>query len=276
MNGKIAADRQTVVWDCRRIEKTKSKRGRIHTENIVNEYALHTREFLINKLDFLNGEVQKFIPATNEEHTGVVALDIKWKSGVHFIIYQTLWRGYYYAARNNEKISHTFHLGKLKKDSPVYLQRLINDIDNGRYDNKLTPHELYLKFVQEKGLTGYMNNTKWNKIFNIIRTIEEKTGKDISIMYKYIFDTDIPVYYWSVSQDEDLHENMYKYIEWLKIQPVACEYVYHGCLIEPKYTCYDYTSLFLEKMGAANLHYEYLQHEEAYIIYGYRINSDNV
>lgn len=239
-------------------------------ENIVNAYAMHTRELLINKLDFLNGEVQKFIPTDNEEHTGVVAIDVKWKSGVHFIIYQTLWRIYYYAARNHEKISHTFLIGKLRKDTPVHIQRLINDINNGRYDNKLTPCESHLKFVQEKGLTGYMNNTKWNKIFNIIRTIEEKAGRDISIMYKYIFDNENPIYYWSVRGDEDLHESMYKYIEWLKIRPVACECEYHGRLVEPEYTYYDYTSLFLEEMRAANLHYEYLQQEEAYIIYGYR------
>lgn len=239
-------------------------------ENRVNEYALHTREFLINKLDFLDGEVQEFVPTNNNEHTGVAAVDVKWKSGVHLIIYQTLWRGYYYAMRNNEQISHTFFVGKLKEDLPVYIQRLINDINNGRYDNKLTPCELHLKCVQEKGLTGCMNNTKWGKIFDIIRTIEEKTGKDISIMYKYISDIEDPVYYWSIRGDEDLHKNMYKYIEWLKIDPVAYEYEYQGHLIEPKYTYYDYTSLFMEKMNAANLHYEYLQQEEVFIIYGYR------
>lgn len=238
-------------------------------ENIVNEYALHTREFLINKLDFLDGEVQEFIPTNQKEHTGVVAMDVKWKSGVHFVIYQTLWQGYFYAMRNHEQISHTFHIGKLKKDSPVYIQKLINDINSGRYDHKLTPNELHLKFVQEKGLTGYMNNTKWNKVFNILRTIEENTGRDISIMYKYISDIRDPVYYWSVRSDEDLHEKMYKYIEWLKVNPVAYDYEHQGLLIEPKYTYYDYTSLFLEKMKAANLHYEYLPQEEVYIIYGY-------
>lgn len=231
---------------------------------------MQTREFLLNELDFLNGEVQKFIPANNEKNTGVAAVDVKWRSGVHFIFFQTLWRGYYYVVRNDEKISHTFHVGKIKKDLPVYIQRLINDIDKGRYDNKFTPGELHLKFVQEKGLTGCMNNTKWNKIFNIIREVEEKTGKDISIMYKYIFDDENPVYYWSVSGDEDLHENMYKYIEWLKIQPVVYERKYRGRLIEPEYTCCDYTSLLTEKMSGANLHYDYLQNEEAYIIYGYK------
>ena len=225
---------------------------------------------LINQLDFLDGEVQKFIPTDNTEHTGVVAMDVKWKSGVHFIFYQTLWNGYFYVMRNNEQISHTFYVGKNKNDLAINIQRLMNDINNGRYDNKMTPHELHLKYVGEKGLTGYMNNTKWNKIFDIIRTIEETTGKEISIMYKYISDVEDPVCYWSVREDEYLHENMYKYIEWLKIQPVVCDYEYQGRLIEPKCTYYDFTSLFLEKMNAASLHYEYLQQEEVYIIYGYR------
>ena len=238
--------------------------------NTVNEYALHIREFLINQLDFMDGEVQKFVPTNNIEHTGVVAMDVKWKSGVHFIFYQTLWRGYYYATRNNEQISHTYHVGKHKNDLAINIQRLINDINNGRYDNKITPHELHLKNVQEKGLTGYMNNTKWNKVFDIIRTIEEETGKDISIMYKYISDIEDPDYYWSIRGDEYLYKDMYKYIEWLKIQPIVCDCEYQGRLIEPKYTYYDCTSLLLEKMDAANLHYEYMQDEEAYIIYGYR------
>lgn len=239
-------------------------------ENKVNEYALYTREFLINKLDYLNGEVQEFVPTDNEAHNGVTAMDVKWKSGVHLIIYRTLWCVYFYAMRNKEKITHTFRIGELKNDSPIYIQRLINDIDNGRYDRKRTPGELHLKYVQEKGLTGYMNNTKWDKFFDIIRSMEEKTGKEISIMYKCLSDREEPVHYWSVGADEYLYKSMYKYIEWLKIQPVVCDCEYLGRLMEPKYTYYDYTSLFLEKMNEANLHYEYLQEEKAYVIYGYR------
>lgn len=239
-------------------------------ENKVNESALHIRELLINQLDFLDGEIQEFIPTSNKQDTGVIAMDVKWKSGVHFIFYQTLWFGYYYAVRNNEQISHTYHVRKHNIDLAISVQRLIRDINNGRYDNKNTPRELHLKYVQEKGLIGYMNNTKWNKIFDIIRAMEEETGKDISIMYKYISDSEDPVHYWSISGDEYLYKSMYKYIEWLKIQPIVCEYEYQGRLIEPKYTYYDYTSLLLEKMNAAGLHYEYMQDEEAYIIYGYR------
>lgn len=239
-------------------------------ENNVNEYALSTRAFFINQLDFLNGEVQGFIPADHQECTGVTALDVKWKSNVHFIIYQTLWRESYYAARNHEKVSHTFYIGKRKKDSMIGIQRLINDIDNGRYDHKLTPCERHLKFVQENSLTSYMNTTKWNKVFSVIRDIEENAGRYISIMYKYIFDTESPTSYWSLRGDEDLHEHMYKYIEWLKIQPISWNWEYRGRLIVPVCTSYDYTSLFLEKMNAASLRYEYLQMEEAYIIYGYQ------
>ncbi len=213
------------------------------------------------------------MPVNMKEHTGVAAMDVRWDTGVHFIIWQTLWRIYYYVMRNDEKISQTFHVGELKNNSSVYIQRLINDIDNGRYDNKLTPRELHLKYVQEKGLTSYMNNTRWNKIFNIICDMEEETGKEMPVMYKCISDIEEPVYYWSVQGDEYLYKSMYKYIEWLKIHPIVCEYEYQGRLMEPKYTYYDYTSLFLEKINAANLHYEYLQQEKACIIYGYRFSE---
>ena len=238
-------------------------------ENEVNDCALHTREFLINKLDYLDGELLEFVAAGNGEN-GVAAMDVKWKSGVHFIVYQTPWCVYYYAERNNGQISHTFRAGELKNDSPAYFQRLINDINKGRYDHKLTPGERHLKDVQEKGLTGYMNNTKWGKVFDVIGGMEEETGQQISIMYKCISDDEDPVYYWTVKEDEELYKGMYKYIEWLKVRPVVCECEYQGRLIEPKYTYYDYTALFLKKMNAINLRYEYLEQEEAYIIYGYR------
>lgn len=204
------------------------------------------------------------------EDTGVAAIDVKWESGVHFVVCQTLWWVSFYAMRNNEQISHTFRVGKLKADSSIYFQRLINDINNGRYDHKPTPREKNLKYVEEKRLTSYMNDTKWDKMFGIIRGMEEKTGKDIPIMYKCIGDTEEPVHYWSVSGDEYLYKSIYQYIEWLKVRPVVCEFEYQGRLIEPKHTSYDYTSLFLDKMNAANIKYEYLQQEEAYIIYGYR------
>ncbi len=45
---------------------------------------------------------------------------------------------------------------------------------------------------------------------------------------------------------------------------------YRGRLLEPEYTYYDYTRLFLEKINGINLKYDYLEEEEAYIIYGYR------
>lgn len=234
----------------------------------MNGYALRTRELLTNELNFLDGEVQEFVPA-KKGHTGVAAIDVKWKSGVHFIFYQTLWCGYYYVMRNSGRISHTFQVGKPKNSLAINIQRLINDINRGRYDRKMTPRERHLKYVQEKGLVGCMNNTKWDKVFHIIRLVEEAAGKEISIMYKYITDVESPACCWSISGDEDLHIGMYKYIEWLKIWPIACEYEYWGRLVEPKYTYYDYASLFLEKMDAAKLHYKYLQQEEAYIIYGY-------
>ena len=39
-------------------------------ENKVNDCALHTREFLINKLDYLDGELLEFVPAGNGENAG--------------------------------------------------------------------------------------------------------------------------------------------------------------------------------------------------------------
>lgn len=89
-------------------------------ENKVNEYALKTREFFVDKLDFLDGEVQKFEPSDNEGY-GAAAMDVKWRSGIHLIIWQSLWRIDYYVERNGEQISNTFVVGKPKADSFIYL-----------------------------------------------------------------------------------------------------------------------------------------------------------
>lgn len=50
------------------------------------------------------------------EDTGVAAIDGKWERGVHFVVCQTLWWVSFYAMRDNEQISHTFRVGKLKAD----------------------------------------------------------------------------------------------------------------------------------------------------------------
>lgn len=42
----------------------------ITLENEVNDCALHTREFLINKLDYLDGELLEFVPVGNGENAG--------------------------------------------------------------------------------------------------------------------------------------------------------------------------------------------------------------
>ena len=89
-------------------------------------------------------------------------------------------------------------------------------------------------------------------------------------MYQILFDTEAPVHYWTVGGDEYLNRGMYKYMEWLKIRPVVCECAYRGRLIEPEYRYDDFTSLLLEKMQAAHLHFAYLQQEKVCMIYGYQ------
>lgn len=51
----------------------------------INEYAHNTRNFFTENLNFQSGELQEFTPA-NEEDSGVISVDVKWKSGVRLII----------------------------------------------------------------------------------------------------------------------------------------------------------------------------------------------
>ena len=81
---------------------------------MINHIAMETRDFFLPILDFFDGEVMDFIPCLNKENTGMIAIEVKFAHGIHFVLYQTLWRGYYYATRNGEQISYTYSMNGYK------------------------------------------------------------------------------------------------------------------------------------------------------------------
>ncbi|MBQ1193006.1 MAG: hypothetical protein IIX45_02675 [Lachnospiraceae bacterium] len=138
-----------------------------------------------------------------KENTGMIAIEVKSDHGIHFVLYQTLWRGYYYATRNGEKISHTYSMSKIGKETHINLQRFINDLYSGRFDKLKTPTEKYLKYIEDNNLTSYMNKTRWNQVFDIIRQIEEQTGHDVFINYRLLAE-EAEDGYWTMRGDEYL------------------------------------------------------------------------
>ena len=242
----------------------------------INQIAMETRDYFLPLLDFFEGEVLDFFPCLNTEHTGMVAIEVKFARGIHFVLYQTLWNGYYYATRNGEQISHTYYMSKIGKDTHIYLQRFINDLYSGRFDKLKTPTEKYLKYIEDNNLTSYMNKTRWDQVFDIICQIEDQTGHDVLINYKLLAE-DAEDGYWTISGDEDLPGINSRYFQWLKIRPIHVTRVYRGRLLEDEYTSENHTDIFLEKISKTNIKYEALEDEEGtFIIYGYKQALDEI
>ncbi len=60
------------------------------------------------------------------------------------------------------------------------MQRIIDEIENGKYNNKRTEKEKIKQVVEERNLTSFMNNTKWKELIDSI--MEKMRG--IPIKYK--------------------------------------------------------------------------------------------
>lgn len=146
------------------------------------------------------------------------------------------------------------------------MQQLINDIESGRYHSKKTLKEQIMETVEKRGLTGYMNTTKWEELLDGIR----KNLKEIPLMYKTLFDEDEPKDFWTLAGDEDLEFMNTALIEWMKINPIRMEYEYQGALLENKVRVYDLEPELIAVLKKYNIPYEYLEDEKIYIIYGYK------
>ena len=235
----------------------------------INEISKETREYLLSVLDFGDGEILDFVPCTEADQTGMTALEVKFVHGIHFVWYQTIWNSSYYATRNGEQISHKYYVGRIDKNTHIYLQGFIDDLISGRFDNAETPTEKYLKYIEENNLTSYMNNTRWNQLFEIIHQIESETGHEVQINYKLLGE-DEEKWYWTISGDEELPGINSRYFQWFKIKPIYVKRIYKGRLMDDEYIREDYTNLFLEKINKTNLRYEPVNDDGAFIIYGYR------
>lgn len=261
-------EKENKLWDMTNKNDTyKLKRG-VLIMTKLNQIAMETRDFFLPILDFYDGEVLDFIPCFNSENTGMISIEVKFAHGIHFVLYQTFWRGYYYATRNGEQISHAYNMGKVGKDTHIYLQRFINDLHSGRFDKRKTTTEKHLKYIENNNLTSYMNKTRWGQVFDIIRQIEDQTGHDVLINYKLLAE-DAEDCYWTMRGDEYLPGINSRYFQWLKIRPTHVTRVYRGRLLEDEYTSENHTDIFLEKISMTNIKYETLE-DGTFIIYGYK------
>ena len=194
--------------------------------------------------------------------------NLKWKGNIEFLLfgYENSCSGWYYILKNKEQISPTYHYSEINDIFLKNLQRIIDDIESGKYNNKKTPSEKIRLIVEERGLYSLMNNTKWKEL---ISAIKEKTP-DIPIKYKTLFEEDTPAYYWTIAGDEYFEYLNMTSVEWFKISCEIKEIKYRGRLIEDKVIIYDKRAEIYEILEKFNIPYEYDEIENAFFIYGYK------
>ena len=174
--------------------------------------------------------------------------------------------GWYYILKNNEQISLTYHYSEINDIFLQKLQKIIDDIESRKYNNKKTPSEKIRLIVEERELYSLMNNTKWKEL---ITAIKEKIP-NIPIKYKTLFEEDTPAYYWTMAGDEHFeHLNMTS-VEWFKISCEIKEIENRERLIEDKIIIYDKKVEIYEILERFHIPYEYDEMENAFIIYGYK------
>ena len=194
--------------------------------------------------------------------------NLKWKGNIEFLLcnHENSCSGWYYILKNNEQISPTYHYYEINDIFLENLQRIIDDIESGKYNNKKTPSEKIRLIVEERGLYSLMNNTKWKEL---ITAIKEKTP-DIPIKYKSLFEEESPTYYWTMAGDEYFEYLNMTSVEWFKISCEIKEIKNRGRLIEDKVTIYGKKAEIYEILEKFNIPYEYDEIENAFFIYGYK------
>lgn len=168
--------------------------------------------------------------------------------------------------RDKQCISPSYVYQRIDDRALSVMQHIIDEIENGKYNNKKTEKEKIKQVLEERNLTSFMNNTKWKELIDSIM----ENMRDIPIQYKTIFDEEEPSVYWTIDTDEHFfHMNM-SIVEWFKIRSKFEKVIGQGRLIEPK-TCFTDKKSEIERMlNRFSIPYEYDVIEKCFIIFGYR------
>lgn len=212
-------------------------------------------------VDFKSGVFQ----STDDEN---IIIDVKWKHNIHYIVdcfNGVLWD---YVTRNGEKVS--LISTTTKKPDEQWLkstQKLVNQIENGDFNHKKTHSERVVEIISERRLTSYMNNTKWREF---VHAMDEEMPCNVPFDLKNIFEDDHFELYDRFYDDECFNNYDFKSIEWVKVKPKFCDSIHRGMLIPDEKIPHDFINEFVSLMKKYSIPYEYIEAEDAYIIYGYK------
>lgn len=230
------------------------------------EYADTLRKYILDSLDLKDGILQPFHMAENQNYN-IPLIDIRWKGNIHLIYYLNPWHAYYCVKRNGESVSATWRVSATSESTVRNFQKIITEINNHKYDSKKSYTDKVREIVAARGLTSYMNNTKWLELSHIL---SKEFDVKIDIMYKTLFEDVIPDYFWNINSDEDWHPALFKSIEWFKINTVYKKYKYRGRLLDHETISYDLTEQILTLLDKNHIPYEETEEPHVYIIYGYK------
>lgn len=202
----------------------------------------------------------------HDEKESSILFDIVWKGDFHFIVSGWTHFGWYYIVRNKQEISEIHHFAEINSNLFKGMQKMIDEVEGGKYKNKKTLNEKIIAEVEKRNLVSYMNNTKWHKLIEAIKS----QMCDIPIQYKTLFEVEVPNTYWTIYGDEHFDYMNMAIIEWFKIACTIKESKFVGRLFDPVTTIIDKEEELLQIFGKYNIPYEYDGDERGFIIYGYK------
>ena len=220
-------------------------------------------EILYNSLDFHSGTVQSKNAGNTDKSS--LLFQVLWKGDIAFSVEGWNHFGWFLVKKNGQQVSALFHYNKINDITISMMQNLINEIEYGKYDNKKTQSDKIKDIIQQKQLTSYMNNTKWQELIEEIRQIDS-----LLIMYKTIFDTSDPKFYWTIAGDEHFDFMNKALIEWFRISANIKECEHLGRLLEPRVIHHDISDKLADILQKYSISYDYDEISNSYVIYWYR------
>ena len=222
---------------------------------------------LCEVLDLRSGRAVPSDTADGERSQNI--FEAEWKGNLRFLAVMSEFRcgsGCYYVLKDGQAVSPIYHFSKADEALFGRMQRLIDDIENGKFRNKKTLRERIASLVEEKGLTSYMNNTKWHELMDAINEKAPYNG----IQYKTLFEDTEPEVYWHLRSDEKIVHIDLAQVEWMKIRHTLTDREYIGYLVPDKVYKYDNKSVILEILQEYSIPYEYDELEQVFVVYGYK------
>ncbi|GLC81496.1 DUF6678 family protein [Lacrimispora brassicae] len=224
-----------------------------------------------DELDFGDGVKKK-----NDDES--YFLSVQWNSGIYLKIRENKYTGAYYLTVGRDGTSFYSQLfSKANEHILKAVEHCVRDIQSGKYKNKKTEREAIQEIIVRRGLTSFMNDTKWSEFR---AAMLEEMPFEPPYDYKTLFDEDGYINKEYVqhlihdsgpssfcSYDDESFNNLnYKSLEWVIVRPKF--FSLEGGQLVKKKIWHDAELEFIKILKKYNIPYEL--ENGAYIIYGYK------